>query len=133
MVVPKIDPAKTHQALEHKHERPLIACRHDPTGRYVFFGAEDNFVHRFDIAAKTSIPLAAHGSWVRAIGFSPSGDLAYSGGYDGRLVWWPAADEKRFDRIGWASDLRTARRLAAEHNRPLFLFTMDGRVNLGRC
>ena len=47
--------------------------------------------------------------------------------------WWPAADEKRFDRIGWASDLRTARRLAAEHNRPLFLFTMDGRVNLGRC
>ena len=48
-------------------------------------------------------------------------------------AWWPTADEKRFDRIGWAADLRTARRLAAEHDRPVFLFTMDGRVNTGRC
>jgi hypothetical protein len=47
--------------------------------------------------------------------------------------WWPGPDEKRFDQIGWAADIRTARKLAAEHNRPLFLFTMDGRVNLGRC
>jgi hypothetical protein len=47
--------------------------------------------------------------------------------------WWPTADEKRFDAIGWAPDLRTARKLAAEHDRPVFLFTMDGRVNTGRC
>jgi len=91
---PQIDPTKTQVALEHKHERPLIACRFDPAGRYVFFGAEDNLVHRFDLAAKTVTPLAAHDSWVRALGCSPSGDRLYSGGYDGRLVWWPAADEK---------------------------------------
>jgi hypothetical protein len=47
--------------------------------------------------------------------------------------WWPTPAEKRFDAIGWAADLRTARKLAAEHDRPVFLFTMDGRVNLGRC
>jgi len=47
--------------------------------------------------------------------------------------WWPTPAEKRFDTIGWAADLRTARKFAAEHNRPVFLFTMDGRVNLGRC
>ena len=47
--------------------------------------------------------------------------------------WWPKPDEKRFDQIGWAPDLRTARKLAAELDRPLFLFTMDGRVNTGRC
>jgi hypothetical protein len=47
--------------------------------------------------------------------------------------WWPTPEEKRFDQIGWAADLRTARKLAAEHDRPVFLFTMDGRVNLGRC
>ena len=47
--------------------------------------------------------------------------------------WWPKPEEKRFDQIGWAPDLRTARKLAAEHGRPVFLFTMDGRVNLGRC
>jgi len=89
-----IDPTKTYVALEHKHDRPLVACRFDPSGRYVFFGAEDNLVHRFDLKAKTATPLAAHDSWVRALGSSPSGDILYSGGYDGRLVWWPAADEK---------------------------------------
>ena len=47
--------------------------------------------------------------------------------------WWPTAAEKRFDQIGWAADLRAARKLAADHDRPVFLFTMDGRVNLGRC
>jgi hypothetical protein len=47
--------------------------------------------------------------------------------------WWPKPGEKRFDQIGWAADIRTARKLAAEHHRPVFLFTMDGRVNLGRC
>jgi len=48
-------------------------------------------------------------------------------------AWWPKPAEKRFDQIGWAADIRTARKLAAAHNRPVFLFTMDGRVNLGRC
>ena len=53
---------------------------------------------------------------------------------DARVAeWWPTAAEKRFDAIGWAPDLRTARKLAAEHGRPVFLFTMDGRVNTGRC
>jgi hypothetical protein len=53
---------------------------------------------------------------------------------DARLAdWWLKPDERRFDQIGWAADVRSALRLATEHNRPLFLFTMDGRVNTGRC
>ncbi|HKB05702.1 MAG TPA: hypothetical protein VKD90_26010 [Gemmataceae bacterium] len=53
---------------------------------------------------------------------------------DARVAdWWLKPEEKRFDQIGWAPDLRTARKLSAEHDRPLFLFTMDGRVNTGRC
>jgi hypothetical protein len=64
----------------------------------------------------------------------PSADDRVRAVVESRVAdWWPTADEKRFDRIGWVPDLRTARRLAAEHNRPVFLFTMDGRVNLGRC
>lgn len=47
--------------------------------------------------------------------------------------WWPRPDEKRFDEIGWAADIRQARRLSKEHGRPVFLFTMDGHVNIGRC
>lgn len=45
----------------------------------------------------------------------------------------PRAEEKRFDEIGWAKDIRDAQRLAKEHNRPVFLFTHDGRMNIGRC
>ena len=45
----------------------------------------------------------------------------------------PQAKEKRFDEIGWASDIRTAKKLARENNRPVFLFTHDGRMNIGRC
>ena len=45
----------------------------------------------------------------------------------------PAASEKRFDEIGWADDIRDAKRLAAQHHRPVFLFTHDGRMNIGRC
>jgi len=88
------EPTKTHVTLEYKHDRPLVACRFDPAGRYVFFGAEDNLVHRFDLSAKTAISLSAHDSWVRALGCSPSGNRLYSGGYDGRLVWWSAAEDK---------------------------------------
>ncbi|WP_164101921.1 WD40 repeat domain-containing protein [Candidatus Laterigemmans baculatus] len=89
-----IEPAKAHVELEHPHARPLTACHWDPLGRYVFFGAEDYGVHRFDVATKTAVPLMAHDSWVRGLGCSPSGEQLYSGGYDGRLVWWPAAAEK---------------------------------------
>jgi hypothetical protein len=61
---------------------------------------------------------------------------------DADLVAWvdarvtertPPAEERRFDEIGWAKDVRDALRLAREHNRPVFLFTHDGRMNLGRC
>ena len=45
----------------------------------------------------------------------------------------PTTEERRFDEIGWAADIRTAIKLGKEHNRPIFLFTMDGRINTGRC
>ena len=45
----------------------------------------------------------------------------------------PLPEEKRFDEIGWARDIRAAKKLAQKHNRPVFLFTHDGRINIGRC
>ena len=47
--------------------------------------------------------------------------------------WQPTVEERRFDEIGWARDLREALRLAREHGRPVFLFTHDGHMNVGRC
>ena len=45
----------------------------------------------------------------------------------------PSAEDRRFDRIGWARDVLSAERLSREHQRPVFLFTHDGRINTGRC
>lgn len=45
----------------------------------------------------------------------------------------PAPEDRRFDEIGWAKDIRDALRLAKERERPVFLFSHDGRMNLGRC
>jgi WD40 repeat protein len=90
----QIDPTKVHMTLEHKHDRPLVACRFHPGGNHVFFGAEDNLVQRLDLAAKSVSSLAAHDSWVRALGYSPNGETLYTGGYDGRFVWWPATADK---------------------------------------
>lgn len=47
--------------------------------------------------------------------------------------WQPKAEEKTFDQIAWADDIRHGLRVAKEHERPLFVFTHDGRMNLGRC
>ena len=47
--------------------------------------------------------------------------------------WQPTPEERRFDDIAWAPDLRTALKLAKQHQRPVFLFTHDGRMNFGRC
>jgi WD40 repeat protein len=82
---PTIDPAQTHQVFDFKHNRPLTACQWDPLGRFVFFGAEDNFVHRLDVESKVVTSFEKHDSWVRALGCSPDGEFLYSGGYDGRL------------------------------------------------
>lgn len=41
--------------------------------------------------------------------------------------------DRKFDTVGWARTVLDAQKLAKEHNRPVFLFTHDGRMNLGRC
>lgn len=40
--------------------------------------------------------------------------------------WQPTREERAFDEIGWAKDIREALRLAKQHGRPVFLFTYDG-------
>ncbi len=87
----KADPAQTHVALEWKYTSPFVSCRFDPTGQFVFAGAQDMTVQRYEVATGANVSLAGHESWVRALGFSPDGQTLFTGGYEGRLVWWPAA------------------------------------------
>ena len=48
-------------------------------------------------------------------------------------AWQPTAQERAWERIGWAKDLHSAERLAREHRRPVFMFTHDGHLGVGRC
>ncbi|MCC6510718.1 MAG: hypothetical protein IT423_16560 [Pirellulaceae bacterium] len=107
---PLVQPDKTHQILEYKHTRPLISCCWDSKSRYVFFGAEDNIIHRYEVASKNVVPLQAHDSWVRAMGVTPDGETVLTAGYDGRLVTWDMKDVSKAKRvvdahIGWARAL----------------------------
>jgi len=88
------DPKQLHVVKDFEYTSPFVSCRFDPNGRFVFAGAEDRSVQRFDLASGNRVSLEAHDSWVRAIGFSPDGTKFYTGGYDGRLIFWPAEAEK---------------------------------------
>lgn len=88
-----IDPAQTRILADWEAPSPPLACRFDPTGRFVLTSLMDFSIHRWQADTGQHIPLAAHDSWCRALGFSPDGATLYSGGYDGRLIWWPLASE----------------------------------------
>ncbi|MCP3696141.1 MAG: WD40 repeat domain-containing protein [Planctomycetaceae bacterium] len=88
-----IDPTKTHKVVEYKHERPLTTCQIDPQGRYVFAGAEDLNVCRWDLKSGKKTVLPGHRSWVRSIRFSPDGEWCFTAAWDGQIGWWKTAEE----------------------------------------
>ena len=87
------DPTLTHVAKTLTHTSSFLSCRFDPTGRFVFGGAEDFKVVRWELATGTKVELSGHDSWVRALAFSANGETLVTGGHDGRLIWWSAAAE----------------------------------------
>jgi WD40 repeat protein len=90
----KADPAATHLDKEWKYTRPLIACRYDPANRFVFAGTEDNSIQRWNLADGKAAGFTGHESWVRALAFDPKSTMLYSGGYEGRILFWPAAADQ---------------------------------------
>ena len=93
------------------------------------------------LAALTTTPAKIAGA-TEQLGTVELGKLAYLVVADGDIVRWtdarvqerqPRPDERRIDEIGWAKDIRAARELSRKHGRPVFLFTMDGRIAIGRC
>src|SRR5205823_1230170 len=116
---PAPDPAHTRVVREFKHASPLIGCRFDPSGRFLFVSALDSTIQRYDLLTGAKAPLAGHKSWVRGMAFvPPAGDdgrdavrawmfaltggwgtvaappkpapfTLISGDYHGKLLWWP--------------------------------------------
>lgn len=84
----KVDPAKTHEVAQFKHEYPLTSCRVDPTGRYFVAGAEDLDIQVWDLDTKTQRTLKGHTSWVRSFDFSADGNTLYSACWGGDVKVW---------------------------------------------
>ncbi len=114
--IPKgFDPKQAHVVAQWKADHPLVSCRFDPAGRYVFCGVEGSTVERFNLAdgKRVSFP-GGHESWVFALAFSKDGSTMISGGGDGRLVAWEAnADRPKPLRTteahsGWIRALGTS-------------------------
>lgn len=93
MAMPEgFDPKLAHVASQWAHDRPLNACRFDPAGRFVFCGSEDAAVERFKLSDGTRTVLSGgHETWVKALAFSKDGNIAMSGGCDGKITWWDTA------------------------------------------
>lgn len=115
-----IDPTKTRILRELKHPRPLIGCRFDPSGRFLFVSSEDDSIQRFDLFNGSKTAFIGHKSWVRGMAFVSAGKLQalslsaglasfvagnlsgalkpspftmISGDYHGNLIWWNGADD----------------------------------------
>jgi WD40 repeat protein len=108
-----IDPGKTRMLTQWRHTSPLVGCRFDPSGKYVFAGAQDNAVVRWEVATGKKTLLAAHKSWVRALAFAEEG-LLFSGDWAGRLLAWPIEGDNPAPRWsvsahrGWLRALATS-------------------------
>jgi len=88
--LPKFDVQATHGTREWKHSAPLLGCRFDPTGRYVFASSFDFTIQRWDLQEDQHASFAGHQSWLRGMGFSNDGQFLYSAGYEGKLCFWEA-------------------------------------------
>lgn len=85
-----MDFRQTH--IEHtlKHGRPLLSCRFGPQPDTIFFAAEDYQLWRWNQQTDEKTPLPTD-AWVRGFCFSKDGQQVITGGYDGRIMFWPAA------------------------------------------
>jgi WD40 repeat protein len=89
-----VNPTKTHLLKEYKHDSPLLGCRFDPSGQFVFAGAQDNNIVRWRLDNGKKTLLTGHKSWVRALAFAAKDKLLFSGDYAGRILAWPTDAEE---------------------------------------
>ena len=85
------DPKLAHVAAELPADGPLMACRFDPTGKFVFATSENRSIYRWTLADGKRIAFTAHDSWMFDLAVTPDGQTLISAGGDDQLIWWPAA------------------------------------------
>ena len=89
-----VDAKQVHLAKSLAHTSPLINCRFDPSGQYLFATAEDRAIIRWKLADGSKVIFKGHDSWVRGLAFSKDGKTLVTSGFDDTLIWWPMAADK---------------------------------------
>jgi WD40 repeat protein len=103
----RVDPARTRVVQELRHNSPLLSCRFDPRGRFIFAGAQDNTIVRWELAGGHKTLLRGHRSWVRGLAFHPTQGKLFSGDYHGRVSRWscdasdPSPEHTAETHRGW--------------------------------
>lgn len=133
-----LDVMKTHVLHEWKHGKPLIACRFEPQGRFLFSSSEDYTLQRWNAETGEKIAWEAHDSWVRDFAFMPDGETVISAGCDDRIIFWPTTAEKLEPKLeivahkGWVRsvDVNSDGSLIATggNDRAVKLWSPDGKL-----
>ncbi len=82
-----LDPRNALVVEEFRHDRAVNCCAFDSSGQFLYAGAEDHFLHRWELATGAHATLQAHESWISGFACLPEGKLI-TAAYDGRLGWW---------------------------------------------
>src|SRR5438067_13871580 len=67
---PRVDPTAARIEREFQPPSPLIGCRFDPSGRFLFATAQDNAILRYDLLTGSKAVLAGHQGWARGLAFA---------------------------------------------------------------
>ena len=67
------EPKAVHAIANLSYSAPFIACRFDPTGRYLFATAEDRTIQRWNLANNERTAFTGHESWAFGVGFVDGG------------------------------------------------------------
>jgi WD40 repeat protein len=91
------------------HAGPVYVLVFNPGGTLVLTGGEDRLVRLWDSKTGQLVSqLPAHGGAVMTAGFSPAGDVFFTGDHAGRLCLWRTADRAPLFRCAQAEPIRKA-------------------------
>jgi WD40 repeat protein len=106
---PAIDPAQVREChvLQKGVDRSMLACRVDPSGRFVVAGGMMPEIIQYELAPTPDgvawdrpgqvVRIAGHKNWVCALAFAPDGHRLLTGDYSGLLHAWefPVRDNQQ--------------------------------------
>ena len=147
-----VDPSQCRLVKEFKHGAPMLSCRFDPTGEYVYAGARERFVYCIEIATGKKTRLEGPESWVCAMSVRHAGThrtpeqrsrqgsprdpdsvdrCLFTADYGGRVICWELEHDSAVARWMIQAHRGTARSVSVSPDGQLLATGgKDGKVRL---